>query len=91
MALTRLQLLPQCHPGARMLSVSGGVPGNGWVATVRHGMDHSDPRVRIVDILSHPDFAEDVILEARSCKSPRKLLLKRFRTSVVFPALRERD
>ena len=91
MALSRLQLMPESHPGARMLAVAWAIPCAGWVATVKGLM--ADPTLHppIVDSLAHHSFTEFEVLHARTCKEQRRLLLKRYRNDVVLPALRERD
>jgi len=91
MALSRLQLLPSDHPGARMLALAWDVPCLGWVAVVKDLMRQPSLGGGIPDLLSYSGFTISDVQAARSSKDHRKALLKRYRNAVVAPALRERD
>ena len=74
-----------------MLALTWNLPFYGWVAAVRQQMAAVVPGPSFADLLSHPDFADDAIQSARHCKVQRRLVLRRYCSSVALPALRERD
>jgi hypothetical protein len=91
LSLARLQLLTSSHPGHRMLALAMQLPGSGWVSAVLAEMRDVSFAAPITQIIHHSYFTSDEITAAQSCRETRKLVLRRYRTQVVLPALLERD
>ena len=90
-ALARLRLLPDSHPGHRMLRLADGTVAPTWASKVRELMAERDLPSPIADITDHPAFTRQQLDLARSSREDRKLLLKRYRQEVVRPPLQQRD
>ena len=91
MAYARLQVMPLDHAGARMLLLASSTHATTWASAVRAFMSGAALATAILPLDGHPLFSHEELLAARSSSTDRRATLRRYRTHVVRPALRERD
>ena len=90
-AFARLQLLPQAHPGARMLLLACTLGADTWVARVRVAFTAPGLPEPIPELAECGLFDGHEIRQAQSDKGVRSELLRRYRKAIVRPILQEMD